>query len=129
MDLALNNLQKLICHKTKQTKPNILFLSLFFLFSFLFLFSFFLFLSFFLSFSSFSSLFLSLSPFLFLSMFLFSFFSLFLPFFSRTLSFFPIGSCETHGTDKEHLKSKKISFKVAKSVTGPKSHGKSMERV
>ena len=22
MDLALNNLQRLICHKTKQTKPN-----------------------------------------------------------------------------------------------------------
>ena len=22
MDLALNNLQELICHKTKQTKPN-----------------------------------------------------------------------------------------------------------
>ena len=25
MDLALNNLQKLICHKTKQTKPNLTF--------------------------------------------------------------------------------------------------------
>ena len=25
MDLALNNLQRLICHKTKQTKPNQLF--------------------------------------------------------------------------------------------------------
>ena len=23
MDLALNNLQRLICHKTKQTKPNL----------------------------------------------------------------------------------------------------------
>ena len=25
MDLALNNLQRLICHKTHQTKPNLVF--------------------------------------------------------------------------------------------------------
>ena len=25
MDLALNNLQRLICHKTQQTKPNIMY--------------------------------------------------------------------------------------------------------
>ena len=28
MDLALNNLQRLICHKTKQTKPNPMFVSI-----------------------------------------------------------------------------------------------------
>ena len=29
MDLALNNLQRLICHKTKQTKPNIILTNLY----------------------------------------------------------------------------------------------------
>ena len=30
MDLALNNLQRLICHKTNQTKPSTTFLKIFF---------------------------------------------------------------------------------------------------
>ena len=90
MDLALNNLQRLICHKTHQTKPNQSFFKIpfqFFLSFFLSIVSFFL--SFFLSFFPLYSFFLSFLPLCSLHCVLYiAFFLSFFLSFHGVLSFF-----------------------------------------